>query len=164
MDVEDPAVASVIIRPHVLDDLRAAHCPAGIGQEVAQDPAFPRGQIQGTAIPPNLQRFIIDLDIGEPQHGVGTLPRVCRSAQQCPNLSEEIIEAEGFGQIPVSANGQPHGRAGGLVSVGKKQDRGVSGISSSQLTGKRGTILVKAGRIDDQQIRPQPFRAGQRLS
>ena len=61
--------ARVRLVPDMLGDPAAGEDDAGVQHEVAQQPELGRGQVDRLAVPAHAVRVLVDLQVGEPQHG-----------------------------------------------------------------------------------------------
>jgi hypothetical protein len=96
----------------VVEDLRPGEHPAGVEHEVAQQPELGRGQLDGTASPPDLVGVLVERQVREPQDRLGR--DRAGAAQHGADPGRELLQSERLGDVVVAADGE----AGDLVLRG----------------------------------------------
>ena len=123
--LDDVHVATEVVAPHMVEDLRLRQHGPCIDDEVAQQGEFGRRQGDGLAGLPYLVGVLVELDIGEREPGGARLLNASAGPpQDHAQPRDHLFETERLGDVVVAAEGQTcdlvlQGVAGGEEQGGR---------------------------------------------
>src|SRR5699024_4313460 len=115
----DRAVPTPVILPDVVEDLRLGKYPTGIEHEVAQQGELGGGELDELTPTANLVGVVIEAQVSHAQDGI-LAAAPARPAQHRADAGDDLVEAEGFGDVVVAAHREPGDLVGGVIARGEE--------------------------------------------
>src|SRR5829696_5409224 len=118
VDVYDVCLDARILSPDPAQQQPAREYPPGVAGHELQQVVLPGGQIYAPLATPDLAARRVDLQVGHPEHLVAL-----NSPEHGPEAREELLNAEGLGEVVVGAQPEAVDLVGDRVA-GREHDDG----------------------------------------
>src|ERR1700716_1939967 len=99
--LEDPGVATEVVTPDVIEKLRARKHAARVEHHVAQQPKLRGRELDRPAVPGDLERVLVELQIGVAQP-TGRLLDDAGAPQDVAKPRDQLLEAEWLGDVVIA--------------------------------------------------------------
>src|SRR6476646_12304720 len=158
--LEHAGVAAEVVLPDVVEDLGPAQDTARIEHQVAEQAVLGVGELDLPSGPVHLAGLGVQLDVLERE--AARVAVDARPAQDRPYARDQLLDAEGLGDVVVAAEGEPADLVLGRVASGEEQDRQVP-PAGGQPPGHLEAVEVGQHYVEDQHVRPELLRPVERL-
>src|SRR5438105_6209970 len=122
--LEDAGITAEVVVPDVVQDLAPAQDPAGIDEQVAEEPVFGWRHLDRTPGTADLMSLVVQLEVGDGQGAALVVGAV--AAEDDADARHQLLQAEGLGDVVVAADGQTVDLVLGRVSSGEEDGRHVA--------------------------------------
>ncbi len=149
--LHDVPVATEVVVPDVVEDLRLREDVTRIEHEVAEEVELGRREVDGVAVPAHLVGALVEFEIGEAEDPV-VLGLVSGAAQDGMHPGDHLGQREGLRHVVVAADGE----AGQLVLQGvarrQEEDRHPQPVRT-QPPGDLESVEVGQHDVEDHEVR-----------
>src|SRR5699024_11839364 len=108
----------------------------------------------------DLVRIVVEAQVGHAQDGI-LLAAPARPAQYRADARDDLVEAEGFGDVVVAAHREPGDLIGGVVARGEEQHGDVFALLA-KASSDAETIKVGQHHVEHDEVGGDLHRAAQR--
>lgn len=147
--------AAEVVGPDPVEDLRLAEHAARVAHQEAEQLELGRGQLHELAGPGHLAGLLVHDQVAHAQpRALVELPGHARAAQQATEPGDDLLQAEGLGDVVVAARRDARDTVLHRVPRGEEEHAHV-GLHGMQGAQHRETVGVREHHVQDDGVRHQ---------
>ena len=161
--LHDVRVAAEVVVPDVVQDLRLAQHPAGVGEQVAQQPELGGRELHELAGAPHLAALLVQLQVLVDQAPPGVL-LAAGAAQHRAHAGHQLLEAERLDHVVVGPDREAAHAVVGVAPGGQEHDRHAGRRGAGEAPVQLEAVHVGEHHVQQHEVGPHRRRGRQRLA
>ncbi len=148
--LDDARIAVEVVFPHVVEDLGLAEHPVGVEHQVAQQFELGGAELDSGVADEDFVGVLVHRQLARADDGV--FVGLHRAPQDRLDTGDDLVEAEGLGDVVVAADGQAGDLVFGVVLRREEQDGGrIAG--AAEALGDAESVHVGKHYVEDDEVR-----------
>src|SRR5206468_3637344 len=101
VELDDVGLASEVVVPHPIEDLRLRQHPLGVAHQEAQQLELGRGQVDLRTCTSYLVAVLVELEVADGEHRSGVGAAGTGPSQQSAQPGDQLLQGERLGDVVV---------------------------------------------------------------